>query len=362
VPEREEVSSNQPPRQGGSVVVSSNHQEEVMPSTITTRLTKSGPRYVVRYRLGGRTYPIQHAGSFKTLRDAKTRRDFVAGELAAGRNPAVALRALAEAPRRRTFREWADAYKASRIDVAAKTTKTIDSYLRVLVGVFGDRDPAQITFADVQGWVAASGLKASSVRQYLSTLRAVLDYADLTGEQNPTRDPRLRLPRQERELVEPPSAADVETIVANVPKRWRLGLRTLAETGMRVGEAHSLEWQDVDVAGSRFRIRHGKTAAARRFVAVPAALMDEISASAPPDDRTPERRVFPGFTPSAAKNAMRKACENAGIAHFHPHDLRHRYASVKIAEGVPVTQVAAQLGHSRNSLTLDTYSHVLMGD
>jgi hypothetical protein len=33
---------------------------------------------------------------------------------------------------------------------------------------------------------------------------------------------------------------------------------------------------------------------------------------------------------------------------------------VKIAEGVPVTHVAAQLGHSRKSLTLDTYSHVLV--
>ena len=70
--------------------------------------------------------------------------------------------------------------------------------------------------------------------------------------------------------------------------------------------------------------------------------------------------MLPGFTPSGAKNAMQRACQSAGIAHFHPHDLRHRYASVKIAEGVPVTQVAAQLGHSRNSLTLDTYSHVLL--
>jgi len=129
---------------------------------------------------------------------------------------------------------------------------------------------------------------------------------------------------------------------------------------MRVGEAHGLEWQDVDVSGSRFRIGNGKTAAARRFVTVPVELIDEITASTPPDDRTPERRVFPGFTPDAAKNAMRKACENAGIAHFHPHDLRHRYASVKIAEGVPVTRVAAQLGHSKKSLTLDTYSHVLV--
>jgi integrase len=232
----------------------------------------------------------------------------------------------------------------------------------VLVATFGNRDPAEITFADVQEWVAASTSKASSIRQYLSTLRAVLDYAGLTGEANPARDPRLRLPRQEREIVEPPSSADVEKIVANVSERFRLGLRTLAETGMRVGEAHSLEWQDVDVTNSRVRVRHGKTAAARRFVAAPVALMDDIAASTPPDDRTPERRVFPGFTPDAAKNAMRKACENAGIAHFHPHDLRHRYASVNIAEGVPVTQVAAQLGHSHNSLTLDTYSHVIVAD
>jgi integrase len=99
------------------------------------------------------------------------------------------------------------------------------------------------------------------------------------------------------------------------------------ELGAVTQDAHDLEWQDVDVSGSRFRIRQGKTAAARRFVAVPVALMDEIAATTPPDDRTPERRVFPGFTPDAAKDAMRKACENAGIAHFHPHDLRHHCAS-----------------------------------
>jgi len=109
---------------------------------------------------------------------------------------------------------------------------------------------------------------------------------------------------------------------------------------MRVGELHQLEWRDVDVAGSRFRIRQGKTATARRA----------------------ERRVFQGFTPSVLGNVMSRACKAAGIAHFSPHDLRHRYASVQMARGVPVTKVAAQLGHSRKSLTLDTYSHVLMGE
>ena len=72
--------------------------------------------------------------------------------------------------------------------------------------------------------------------------------------------------------------------------------------------------------------------------------MDEIAATCPREDRTPDRRVFPGFTPDVAKNVMARACKAAGIVHRHPHDLRHRYASVQIGRGIPVTTVAAQLG------------------
>jgi integrase len=162
--------------------------------------------------------------------------------------------------------------------------------------------------------------------------------------------------------VEPPSATDVEAIVRHSPARWRMALTTLAETGMRVGELHELEWRDVDLSRSRFRIRDGKTAAARRWVAVPVELMEEIAAATPPDDRTAERRVFPDATVDAVKNVIARACKAAKIAHYHPHDFRHRYASVQIARGVPVTTLAAQLGHSRKSLTLDTYSHVLLDE
>ena len=59
---------------------------------------------------------------------------------------------------------------------------------------------------------------------------------------------------------------------------------------------------------------------------------------------------------------MGRACTVAGIVHRHPHDLRHRYASVQIARGVPVTELAAHLGHSKKSLTLDVYSHVLLDE
>jgi hypothetical protein len=35
---------------------------------------------------------------------------------------------------------------------------------------------------------------------------------------------------------------------------------------------------------------------------------------------------------------------------------------VKIRDGVPVTNLAAQLGHSKKSLTFDVYSHVLVDE
>jgi integrase len=163
-------------------------------------------------------------------------------------------------------------------------------------------------------------------------LRQILDFADIA--ENPTREKRVKLPRIETAVVEPPSSEQVEAIIAHVPHRWRLPLRVLEQTGMRVGELHGLEWRDVVLTQSRFRVRQGKTATARRWVAVPEWLMEEITETTPPDDRTAERKVFQGFTPDVAKNVMSRACKAAGIPHFHPHDLRHRYASVQIGRGV----------------------------
>src|SRR5215218_3589217 len=118
--------------------------------TITTRITKTGPRYVVRFRLGGRAYPLVHAGSFRTLREAKVRRDLVAGELAAGRNPRDLLLAMtAEPVPVRTFAQVANAYRSSRVDYADETTKNMASHLKALNEVFADRDPSTITVADV---------------------------------------------------------------------------------------------------------------------------------------------------------------------------------------------------------------------
>jgi integrase len=47
--------------------------------------------------------------------------------------------------------------------------------------------------------------------------------------------------------------------------------------------------------------------------------------------------------------------------HIRFHDLRHSAAMILLSMGVNVKVVQEILGHSRISMTLDTYSHVLPG-
>ena len=66
-----------------------------MPSAwVKRRRGKTGVRFRVEYRVGGRESRVRYAGSFRTKRDALTRKAWVTGELAAMRVPD--LSALAE--------------------------------------------------------------------------------------------------------------------------------------------------------------------------------------------------------------------------------------------------------------------------
>jgi integrase len=301
-----------------------------MPSlTITTRQTTSGPRYVVRYRLGGRAYPIQHAGSFKTLKEAKARRDLVGGELAAGRNPADALCALAERPRpAMSLAQWRDRFITSRIDIDANTIRNYKTALKKVGETFGDRNPATITVDEVAEWVAtlAETMKPGTVQLYLIAFRLLLDYCDV--EPNPARDPRVKLPKQVREEPKPPPAEHVLAILEAIhdPLR-RLLFVTLEQGALRLGEAVSLRWGDVDRTGLRLRLPRSATKRDQaRWVYLPEWLLEAIEETCPFEDRTPERRVFQGVTEASAYQTMLRACQTAGVPHYHPHDLRERCA------------------------------------
>lgn len=51
--------------------------------------------------------------------------------------------------------------------------------------------------------------------------------------------------------------------------------------------------------------------------------------------------------------------QKANLPNIYFHDLRHTHATSLLLEGINSKVVAEQLGHSRVSVTLSTYSHVL---
>jgi integrase len=52
--------------------------------------------------------------------------------------------------------------------------------------------------------------------------------------------------------------------------------------------------------------------------------------------------------------------EAAGLPSIRFHDLRHTAATLLLAQGVDPRTIMETLGHSQISLTLNTYSHVLL--
>jgi hypothetical protein len=80
---------------------------------------------------------------------------------------------------------------------------------------------------------------------------------------------------------------------------------------------------DLDFLGSELRVDHGRTkgrTAGRRWVPLPAGLLDEIGALGAPEDRDALEPVFPDATNRALGNAMARTCRHAGIPTYTPHD------------------------------------------
>jgi hypothetical protein len=125
---------------------------------IARRVTKDGQtRYRVMFRVGGRESSPRYAGSFLTAREAKVRRDFVAGELAGMRIPDMRLLAPEQAP---TLAVVAERWRVSRVDVAGATAATHRVNLRRVVDVLGERPIDEIGADDVAEFVVGlSSLK-----------------------------------------------------------------------------------------------------------------------------------------------------------------------------------------------------------
>lgn len=332
-----------------------------MPSSwIERRPGKTGTRYRVEYRLGGRESTSRYGGSFRTMREARARRDWIAGELASMRVPSVEL--IAPPPvRYPTVHEVADAWRASRVDVAAGTATTYAVNLARLLPILGDRAACEVSAGDVAALVAelaGRGLARESIRKTLTTLAQVLDFADVSP--NPVRAKAVKLPHDDAEEVNPPTADHVVAAFWAIARTFRLPVLLLDATGMRVGELERLRWGDVDEREGRWRVSRARTKTRQaRWVSVPEGLRQAVTEAVPREDRDLDGQVLAGFGADRFRTALVRACRTAGVPAFSPHDLRHRRATLWHLSGVPVAEAANRLGHSAQE-HLKTYAHVVL--
>jgi integrase len=315
-------------------------------------------RHRVRYRLGGRESRVRYAGSFARKRDALARKAWVSGELAAMRVPDLRLVIEADPT---TVRVLAESWQAARVDVSAGTAQTYRVALGRLIPRIGDKPAADLEPSDVAALVAefaAAGLRKQTIRKTVSVLAMILDHHGV--QPNPARDPRVKLPREDRRELNPPTAEHVLAVHRLLPRLYRLPLLVLDATGMRVGELEQLTWGDVDERRGRWRIASAvaKTGAAR-WVEPPAQVFAAVAALVPRDDRVPERPVFGGFGADRFRTALTRACTAAGVPTFSPHDLRHRRVSLLHAQGHTWARIGKQVGHADLVTTARTYTHVL---
>lgn len=149
--------------------------------------------------------------------------------------------------------------------------------------------------------------------------------------------------------------------------------------GLRIGEATALTWEDYKDGKIRINktlvtkikgvdpfVSSPKTPSSNRTLPVNSkvkALLDELKAYYSKFPHFDEQwYVFGGFKPlSHTSIAERKNqnCIKAKVKKIRIHDFRHSCASYYIKhKNAPIILISKLLGHSKISITLDTYSHM----
>lgn len=158
-------------------------------------------------------------------------------------------------------------------------------------------------------------------------------------------------------------------------------------TGMRQGELLGLKWEDLDFQhkslkvarqaqpkpGGGFQFLQPKTRAGKRTIKVGEAIVavlgqhytNQLDQRARLGDAWcdlglvfPSNRGTPQNPPNVARS-FRSLLASAGLPRIRFHDLRHTAASLMLNNGVDVLVVSRRLGHSKASITLDIYGHVI---
>jgi integrase len=295
-----------------------------------------------------------------------------------------------------TFAEYKDRWlEAVASELRPRTLEGYKQQLRLhLIPAFGRLRVRELTRGTIKTLLTqkrAAGLSKNSVRIIRATLSVML--SDAADDGIILANPALNLGRRGRSRpdklsasdrtrnIRPMSQTDLRAFLAaaqeHTPVYATLFL-LLAHTGLRPGEAFALQWTDVDLANRRIRVERAlalrqieptKTGTTRTVdvseILAGALRRLQIARKREKLERGWEEMPALVFCTEAGtpldERRVRKnfslALEKARLSGFRLYDLRHTFASLLLALGAPITYVAAQLGHSKPTTTLQFYAH-----
>jgi integrase len=229
-----------------------------------------------------------------------------------------------------------------------------------------------ITAQHCESWAVTRGRECASAtfKKELEAMRGAFRFATAHGLI--IRDPSksLKFPKIRTKPPAVPTRSQFEAIVSCIRSDGQGKgdeganlVELLAYSGMRLGEARSLRWRDVNFSAGVFTVTGGergpKNDEQRTTPIFPDLLAFLMRLKKAIGKASPEAFVI---QTASARKCMETACRKLGLPHFRAHhSWRHFAATCAIESGVDIPTVAHWLGHKDGgALLMRTYSHLRM--
>ena len=269
---------------------------------------------------------------------------------------------------------------------------TQENYVRCLrlhvYPTLGKRELAQIRKRDLKAMfddLSINGMATSNFQNIKAPLNHVFNQAVL--DEWIDNNPLIGLTYSTKRNIDIKPLTEASAFVLlDAAKEYREGLfyphiLTLLRTGIRKSELCGLKWSDIDFENQTLTVerqvyqgRVSKTKnRKKRFVDMTPHLTSTLRALKIRKQKESFKQGSPFcewvFTFNHAKpmtqpsiNRALNACvKNAGLLKMRVHDLRHSYATIRLAKGHNIGDVSYQMGHSSIKITFDTYTHWIPG-
>lgn len=317
----------------------------------------------------------QSERSFRTQREART---FVtsldSARLATGAYPNLAAGKIMFADYVATWIESLDRAAGTRRDYRSMLHKHIGPTFqgKTLAQVSQDREGVTAFLAGLRqmGLSAASVGKARTV--IVGTLTEAVTAGKIPGHRVNGIETRRDAANKPATLI-PVTATQLEGLAGGLRPELALTVWLMAGTGLRISECLAVSLADFREGGRVLRVhqqvgRDRITAPLKsrkpgefRDVVVPGWLWRRVQAHVTAYGTTGYLFMRNGGHVAYPDYHSRflSAAAKAGLPDYTEHQLRHRFASVLLERGVPITDVARWLGHKDINVTFAIYSHFI---